>query len=354
MRARPGRAAALAGLLILAAAWPGAADAPAPDESQSLDIRRPSPEQRRRLLAGETIAYQVAEPSDSDLAAGVAVYIAAPLARVADALISPDVVLKDATITASGPIPAGATETALNGFRLAPNEIDEAQDALDAAPRFNFSNPEAEAFRAARAALRGRDRTAIVEAASAQWRALLLRRAQAFQTRGLDGVAPYARRPPPNDPAAVLRAAAADARLLAPVAPHLGEALLRFPAQQSPTAVSQLYWMKRHVQGRPVPLVMQHLVNVTSAAAFYVERHFYAGQTYVASQILCAAVPFEDGVLVLSSNRVSTDQVTGFGGEMKRIIGRRQLRGEIAKRFERLRAGLTRPPGGRPEGVESP
>jgi hypothetical protein len=350
--ARLGRAAALASLLVLPAALAGAADAP--DDAQGLDIRRLSPEQRRRLLAGETIAYQVVEPSDSDLAAGVAVYIAAPLARVADALTSPDVVLKDSGIVASGLIPTGASEAALHGFRLAPNESGEAQDALEAAPRFNFSTAEAEAFRAARAALRGGDRAAIVETATAQWRALLLRRAQAFQARGLDGAAPYARRPPPNDPAAVLRAAAGDARILAPVAPRLAEALVRFPAEQSSTAVSQIYWMKRQVQGRPVPLVLQHLVDVTPRVALYVERHFYAGQTYVASQILCAAVPFEDGVLVLSSNRVSTDQVTGLGGEMKRIIGRRQLRGEITKRFERIRAALAGQPAGAPERVESP
>ena len=352
MLARLSRAAALAGLLVMpAVAWTAE---PVPDEGQGLDIRRLSPEQRRRLLAGETIAYQVVEASDSDIAAGVAVYIAAPLARVADALTSPEVVRKDSGITASGLIPPRATETALQGFRLAPGEIGEAQDALDGAARFNFSTSEAEAFRAARAALRGGDRAAILEAATARWRTLLLRRAQAFQARGLDGVAPYARRPPPNDPAAVLRAAAGDARLLAPVAPRLGEALLRFPAEQSSTAVSQIYWMKRQVQGRPVPLLMQHLVDVTPTVALYVERHFYAGHTYVASQILCAAVPFEDGVLVLSSNRVSTDQVIGLGGEMKRIIARRQLRGEITKRFERIRAGLTRTPSGPSERVESP
>lgn len=352
MLARLGRAVALAGLLALPVL---ASAADAPEEDQGLDIRRISTEQRRRLLAGETIAYQVVEPADSDLAAGVAVYIAAPLARVADALTSPDVVLNDSGIVASGVIPRGATEAALHGFRLASSEIGEAQDALEAAPRFNFSAAEAEAFRAAGTALRGGDRAAMLEAATAQWRALLLRRAQAFQARGLDGVAPYARRSPPNDPAAVLRAAAGDARILAPVAPRLAEALVRFPAEQSATAASQVYWMKRHVQGRPVPLLLQHLVDVTPRVALYVERHFYAGQTYVASQILCAAVPFEDGVLVLSSNRVSTDQVTGLGGEVKRIIGRRQLRGEIVKRFARIRAGLAAPPGGRPkEGVESP
>jgi hypothetical protein len=83
-----------------------------------------------------------------------------------------------------------------------------------------------------------------------------------------------------------------------------------------------------------------------------VERQFYVGHTYNASQILCAAVPYEDGVVILSSNRVSTDQVAGLGGEMKKMIGRRQLRAEIVKRFDRIRAALAQP--APPVRVESP
>src|SRR4029078_11709577 len=90
---RPSRGAARAGLPVMpAVAWTAE---PVPDEGQGLDIRRLSPEQRRRLLAGETLAYQVVEASARDNAGGVAVYIAAPLARVADALTSPEVVRKD-------------------------------------------------------------------------------------------------------------------------------------------------------------------------------------------------------------------------------------------------------------------
>ena len=111
--------------------------------------------------------------------------------------------------------------------------------------------------------------------------------------------------------------------------------------------------MKRQVQGRPTPILLHHLVDVTPALALYVERQFYVGHTYNASQILCAAVPYEDGVVILSSNRVSTDQVGGFGGDMKRMIGRRQLRAEIVKRFDRIRAALARPTRP-PEQVESP
>ncbi|MGH7399907.1 MAG: hypothetical protein ACRELW_20505, partial [Candidatus Rokuibacteriota bacterium] len=180
-------------------------------------------------------------------------------------------------------------------------------------------------------------------AGTAQWRALLFERWQAFLARGLDGIAPYARRSGVSDPAAVLRVAAGDARIVAHLMPRLPEALLRFPAEPSPTAISQFYWVKRQVQGRATPILIHHLVDVGPGIAVYVERHIYVGHTYNASQILSGAVPYEDGALVFSSNRVSTDQVAGLGGEMKRLIGRRQLRGEIVKRFDRIRAALVRP-----------
>jgi hypothetical protein len=352
MLARTSQAAVLAVLLFLSSpAWP--ADGPA-DGDQVLDVGRASAEQRRRLLAGETIAYEVAETSDTELGAGVAMYLPVPLARVAEVLTSPQVVLSEPSITAHGPIPVGATGTTLRAFALTAGEVAEAQDVLDAVPgpRFNLAAAEIEMFRAARRIGCCRDRGAALEAATARWRTLLLQRAQAFQVRGLEGIAPYARRNGVADPAALLRVAAGDARIVAHTMPRLAEALLRFPAEQSATAISQVYWVKRQVQGRPTPILIHHLVDVTDRLALYVERHLYVGHTYNASQILSGAVPYDDGVLVFSSNRVSTDQVAGLGGEMKRIIGRRQLRGEIVKRFDRVRAALARP--APPAPVESP
>jgi len=352
MLARLSRAAALAGLLCLPInAW--AADAPT-DDGQALAVRRLSPEQRRRLLAGDTIGYQVTETSETELSAGVAMYLPVPLARVAEVLTNPDIVLKEPSITAWGPLAPGATVAALAGYKLSAGEVAEAQDAFDAVAggRLNLSAAEIEVFRAARPA-RGADRAAVAESGAAQWRVLLLQRAQAFQTRGLDGMAPYARRGGTSDPAAVLRVAAGDARIVGHLMPRLADSLLRFPAEQSPTAISQFYWMKRQVQGRPDPILIHHLVDVTPQLALSVERHVYVGHSYNASQTLSGAVPYEDGVVVFSSNRVSTDQVAGLGGELKRVIGRRQLRGEIVKRFDRIRAALVKP-AAPPERMESP
>jgi hypothetical protein len=287
------------------------------------------------------------------VSAGVAMYLPVPLGRVAEALTAPEMVLRDPTIVASGPIRPGATPAALAGYTLSPGEVAEAQDGFDATPggRLNLSPAEIEAFRAARPAARA-DRAALAEAGATQWRAILFQRWQAFQARGLAGIAPYARPGGAADPAAFLRMAAGDARIAASALPRLGESLARYPAEQSPTTISQFYWMKRQVQGRPTPILLHHLVDVTPRIALYVERHVYAGHSYNASQILSGAVPYEDGVVVFSSNRVATEQVGGFGGEMKRLIGRRQLRGEIASRFDRLRAAVGRP--APPVRVESP
>jgi hypothetical protein len=354
MRVRLSRAAALAGLLCLPLPA-GIAAAQSAEDGQVLDVRRLSAEQRRRLLAGDTIGYQVAETTETELGAGMAIYLPVPLARAAEVITSPDIVVKDPSNTAWGPLAPNATVAALAGYQLSAAEVAEAQDAFDAAPggRLNLSTAEIEAFRAARAVLRGADRAAVAESGAAQWRVLLLQRAQAFQARGLQGVVPYARRGGGTDPAAVLRVAAEDARIVAHLMPRLADGLLRFPAEQSPTAISHLYWVKRQVQSRPDPIVVHHLVDVTPQLALYVERHVYVGHSYNASQILSGAVPYEDGVLVFSSNRVSTDQITGLGGELKRTIGRRQLRGEIVKRLDRIRAALVKPTAPARE-VESP
>jgi hypothetical protein len=350
MLARLGRAALLAGLLVI----PAVSLAADSDEGQTLDVRRLSAEQRRRLLAGETVIYAVPESSDIELGAGVAMYLPVPLARVAEVLTSAELVLRDPNITASGPIPPDATPLALAGFTLVGGEIGEAQEALEASPgpRFNLSTAEIEAFHAAHANVRPGDRSSVLEAAASQWRVVLLERARAFRARGLQGVAPYARRGGTADPAALLRAAADDARIATSVAPRLGAELLAFPADQSPTATSHFYWARRQVQSRPDPIVIHHLTDVTAARALYVERQIYVGHTYNASQILCVAIPYEDGVVILSSNRVATEQITGLGADMKKLIGRRQLRGEIVKRFDRIRSAFVRP--APPVRVESP
>jgi hypothetical protein len=76
--------------------------------------------------------------------------------------------------------------------------------------------------------------------------------------------------------------------------------------------------------------------------ALHMERHFFVGHAYNSSQTLTGALPWGDGSLVFVVSRVSTDLVAGLGGDVKRSLGRRQLRGDLSGRLERVRAGLAR------------
>ena len=73
------------------------------------------------------------------------------------------------------------------------------------------------------------------------------------------------------------------------------------------------------------------------------ELQFYVGHSYNSMLNLIACVPTEEGTLVLSINRLFTDQVTGFGSGLKKKIGRRQVVEAMAEHFEELREELEKP-----------
>jgi len=80
-----------------------------------------------------------------------------------------------------------------------------------------------------------------------------------------------------------------------------------------------------------------------------VERYFYVGHSFNATEVLTGAFAHQEGTLVFCISRVSTDEILGLGNQLKRTVGRSQLRDEMRTRFDKLRASLGRPPS-----VESP
>jgi hypothetical protein len=86
------------------------------------------------------------------------------------------------------------------------------------------------------------------------------------------------------------------------------------------------------------------MVEVRPELALHIERHFFAAHSYNSSQTLTGAFPWGSGTLLFALSRVSTDLVTGLGGDVKRAIGRRQLRGDLSGRLDRLRGAVTRIP----------
>ena len=329
------------------------APAAAQDLDGGLDLRALAPEQQRRLLQGEVLAFRVPEGSEREITTGLVAHVTAPLARVAEYVARGDLVLQDSAVAEHGlmaSLGAGAGPAASSGAgpRLA-GDPDEARELLEAAPgRFNLGASEMEAFRALRGRLGSAPREAVQGAVAAQYRALLVARAQAYERAGLGGIEAYARRTgAPVDPGADMRATAGDARLAAALLPGAPGLLERDPARGA--VASQVIWVRRQIQGKTAALVIHQWTHARPDALLYVERHLYVGHSYNWSQSVVGAIPSGQGTFVVQTARVSTDQVAGIGGEVKRAVGRRQVRAEFTRRLERLRAAVQLP-----RGTESP
>ena len=323
--------------------------APAAEASVVNDVQDRLPisaEQRLRLARGEVVSYSVTENSDRELAVGFAVILPVPLSEIADYLASGQLIAQDATISDFGAVPGEAPTGALVGPRFSRSERDEAEGLLAASPgtRFNLSLAEIDALRTVKGSADASVKTTAADRASDAYRRLLHQRLQAYRQGGLAAIAPYARAGGVvTDPAADLRLAAADAERLAGLGPELHEALLRYPADQPPQIVNHFYWIKRRVQRRPHLSLLHRIVVAGSGSIIHVERYFYSGHSFNATEFLTGAFAHRDGTLVCAINRVSTDEVLGVGNQLKRTIGRAQVRDEMRARLDRLHALLIRP-----------
>ena len=310
-----------------------AADSPLAEEA--LERLQISADQRRRLLRNEVVTYPVNESGERELAVGLAIFVAAPLDHVAEYLGGGDLLAHDATIAAHGPVSDLTKRDAL--------AADDAEGLLDAAPgtRFNLSAAEIDALRALRTPS---ERPAAAQHAADRYRTLLRDRGQAYERGGLGAMAPYARAGGAvTDPAAQLRLAAPDAERIVRHGPQLADALARYPAAQPPDVVNRVYWIKRRVQRRPQLSLLHQMVLRGPDVVVHVERYFYVGHSYNAAQIITGAFAYGSGAVVFATSRFSTDEVLGLGNQLKRSVGRSQLRDEMRKRLEATALALSRP-----------
>ncbi len=309
---------------------------------EALERLQISAEQRGRLLRDEVISYPVTEYGDRDLAVGLALFIRVSPARLAEYLVSGQLLARDTLILAHGPMPDASQPAALPAVGFSANERDEAERLLDAAPgtRFNLSPGEIQMFRS----LRGSGGKVSLEQISDQYRKLLRDRSQAYQREGLAGIAPYARAGGAlTDPAAELKQAIADADRVPGHGPQLRAALERYPAASTPEITNRLYWVRRRVQRRPHFSLLHQMVLAGPEVAVHVERYFYAGHSYNAAQIITGAFGYQDGTVMFATSHFPTDEVLGIINQVKRSVGRSQLRDEMRKRLEGVRNSFGAP-----------
>ncbi|MFM8332863.1 MAG: hypothetical protein ACKN9T_14360 [Candidatus Methylumidiphilus sp.] len=284
------------------------------------------------LESGKAISWQFKENSEKELADGIAVYVAAPLAKVVGYIKKGNFAGLDTTLVAKGEIPDGATVAAFKAFSLSAEEAQDLQE-VEAGDKFNLSAEEIASF----ASLKGADKNAVTQ----RYREILLQRYQAYRQSGLAGVAQYARDGAPADPAAELRTATErGSELIKSYSADLYEVWLNYP-QALPADVSErFFWQSRNVEDRPTAALGHRLTRIADDGALVLQRQYYVGHSYNSSQFVVGALPYHDGALVFYALRSSTDQVAGMGSGMKHSIGRDRMKAEMVKQLQRLRATL--------------
>jgi hypothetical protein len=295
------------------------------------------------LGQGEIIAYDVREPTDKTLAAGLAMYVDAPPERLLTAIQNGALLVGDPEVMATGTILPGQGPEALERFEFGPSDIEEAEALSEAepGPEFNLSEAEIEGFRALSRTLAQASEAEKLRAVSRRYRELLWRRLESYRKDGPDAIAPYARADGnPLDVAAELRILTEQSEALRQYSPELQTALLKFPSASPSGAVSTLQWVERKVEGRPTAILVHQMIQRTDGGAVVAVRDFYVGHSFNSSQMVLGILPYRQGSLVFYSHCTSTDQVAGMGASLKHTIGRERLRAVMFGRMERFRASV--------------
>eukprot|EP00584_Thalassiosira_punctigera_P003595 CAMPEP_0172533724 /NCGR_PEP_ID=MMETSP1067-20121228/6324_1 /TAXON_ID=265564 ORGANISM="Thalassiosira punctigera, Strain Tpunct2005C2" /NCGR_SAMPLE_ID=MMETSP1067 /ASSEMBLY_ACC=CAM_ASM_000444 /LENGTH=323 /DNA_ID=CAMNT_0013318397 /DNA_START=4 /DNA_END=975 /DNA_ORIENTATION=+ len=168
-------------------------------------------------------------------------------------------------------------------------------------------------------------------------RRALLDRFRAYKRAGLDGIRPYARSRKEFSPGAEMRAQCEAGRILPKYSPAFDKFVREYPNHEPEAFEESFFWVNSIIDDKPT-IALVHRVGMPQDGGYvYMERHFYLSRSHNCLQGIGAALPVDDGGVVLYATRTSTDQVSGFGGSAKRGIGNKLMGGRMAQNFERAR-----------------
>ena len=148
---------------------------------------------------------------------------------------------------------------------------------------------------------------------------MLLARYQAYRASGLAGIAPYDRGDGrTSEFAADLRKASQAAQALAKYLPGFQKVLLGYPQATMPGMQERFFWFKSLIHGEMTYVLAHILVAPEGAARVVTRREYYVSTGYNGEQTVAGFLPVQGGTVVVSNVHAFTDQVTGFGGSLKR------------------------------------
>ena len=280
---------------------------------------------KQRALGGEFVDVETEAVSERDLAVAIAFLVKTSPEALAKDIVGGQLVSIDSSVKAHGSF---SKPGRLEDLKALPVSAETAKAFADAKAggALNLSRAEIAAF----AALQGKP----VDAVRQQVQKVLLARYQAYRASGLAGIAPYDRGGAAGDLAADLRKASEAARALKQYLPAFHALLLGYPKATVPSMREEFTWAMHDIDGK-ITYVLTHFVVAPDGPNFAVlQRQFYVSTGYNGEQAVAGFLPVQGGTVVAYSGHAFTDQVAGFGGSVKRGVGRKVMASTLKKQFD--------------------
>lgn len=307
-------------LALVAVAAP--ASAQVPDAATLLSSVGFSRDEIQQVMNGKIVRGNMKPASERQLVAGMAFLVEDTPKKLVAKLRSGLAVKVDPQTLQSAEFEGAGSLADLATLTLEPGADERAKAYVNASPGgdLNLSAQEIAAFEALQPTP-----AAVRPAVAAQ----LLARMQAYQTKGLDGIAPYARSSGRRSPADEIRTMTKASAALQRYVPATYKMLLAYP-NSKPAGTEEVFrWSQINAHDVPTYTLTHALIVPDGDAYVVVQRMYYVSTGFNAVQAIAALLPVQGGTVMIYGNRTSTDQVAGWGGSVKRSIGSRLLESQI-------------------------
>ncbi len=286
-----------------------------------------------QALAGKFVEASLPTASERDLNAGIVFFVKQPPETFAKQLREDMLAQKvDPNIIAFGELKPDGGAAQFSALKLTPAQM-KAYAGAKAGSDLNLSAGEIAALSAV-----SKDAAKLQETVRAQLQA----RFDAYRTKGLAGLAPYARAGSARDLAGDFGAVIATGRKAALLPSAFYDLLDGYPKGAPAGLAERLYWAQFKANGEDTIALTHSFQGTFGGILVIVQRQYYVSTGYNLEQALAGFVPLQGGTLVVYGNHTSTDQVAGFGGGAKRSIGRKVMSGELKKLFEQTRTAAVK------------
>jgi hypothetical protein len=292
-----------------------------------------SADDKRRVMNGELVTAQVASVSERDLPVALVVFITklSP-AALATQIMAGDLITADSAVRTYGRFGHPGSLADLAGLTI-DRDVAQQLSRARSGEAVNLATQEIAAFNALP--------SDAPDTVGGQLQKMLLARYQAYRASGLAGIAPYERGASRStDLASDLRKASQAAVVFEKHMPAFHAVLLGYPQASLPGMRQDFRWVIYDIEGKPTYVLVHLLSAAAGAARAIVQRHYYVSTGYNGQQAVAGFLPVQEGTLAVYAGHAFTDQVTGFGGVLKRGIGRRVIAEKMRQIFETGRTML--------------